>query len=487
MPKVQSVIRLAAFSLIEVLLSISLFSIFVMMLVAALLQSQENADLTSNRLRAAQFAEEGLEAMRSIKNENYEGLSDGDYGLSWTGGKWILSGTQDTQDRFIRQVNISTISDSLKLVRLTVTWPQTAARTATLSFESYLSNWSLPRQGDWTEPTPDPEPLPDNVAGIKIQTQGNYAYVVRGNQTANFIILDVTNPSSPQILATLDLPGTPTNIALSGNYAFVSNMDNQQNIQAIDISNPNSPIFNPAWTFKGIGNEPATSISIVGNRAYMTREYKNISNSPTFYIVDISNPADMKALGYLRLREPLFGLPVSAFDVYASGNYAYVASGFFRTGIGIIPYIQTVDVSTSNPVLVNTQTPFSLSLLNFGNATSISGYGNTITLGQDQPGNRIYTYTISNPTTPSLAANFATEGKINDVCFGPNSNYAYLATEASTKEFQLIDVSNPSSPTLVGSSDLDGILNGISYSPSKDRVFAVGNQDQGQFIVISPK
>ncbi|MDH4358868.1 MAG: hypothetical protein OEV37_02950 [Candidatus Berkelbacteria bacterium] len=480
-------IKLAAFSLIEVLLSISLFSIFVMMLVMALLQSQENATLTGSRLRAVQYAEEGIEATRSIKNENFEGLVDGDYGLAFVGSRWTLSGTQDTQDGFTRTVNISTISESLKRIRVTISWPQTSVRIGSLSFESYLSNWAQPQQGDWTDPIPDPEPLPDNIAALKIQTQGNYAYLIRGNQTANFIIINVTNPASPQIIATLDLPGGPTNIAISGNYAFISNKDKNQNLQVVDITDPNNPRFDSAWTFRGIGNEPATSMALSGNRVYLTREFKEISVSPTFYAIDVTTPTSPKELGYIRLKDPVNGYALSAFDVYVSGNYAFVAGGYKENETTYKPYLQVIDVTNPQPVVKATYPLFDPAISNLGYAIAIAGYDNTIAVGQDNPANNVYIFDIANPLNLIQRAIYNASGKVNDLCFGPNSNYTYLATEAADKEFQLIDVSNPSSPSLVGSSDLAGILNGISYSSSKDRVFAVGNQDQGQFVVISPK
>jgi len=489
MKKVRFYTKVKSLSLVEVLLSIALFSIFSLFLVSSLLYGQESAIQASSRVRAVSIAEEGLEATRGMRNEKFTNLTDGSFGLTASGGKWESSGSSDTVDGFSREVTVSTVSESVKKIKSIVTWPQSSQRTGNISLETYLTDWSKKKPGgSWTEPTPEPPlPLPDNVAGLKIQTQGDFAYVVRGNATANFIIVDITDPSVPQIKATLDLPGEPTNIAVSGAYAYVSNKDKLQNVQIINITDPAKPNFDPAWSFKGIGNEPGTSLVEKDSRIYLTREYKNISNSPTFYKIDVTNPTAPTSLGYLRLQEPVLGIPLSAFDVYVSGNYAYVAAGLFRTGLGILPYLTVVDISQDQPVIKKTVTPFNLQDWNFGNAISISGYENTVVLGQEGPGNRVYTYDITDPVNPVLKGKHNAAGRVNDISFGNNSTFSYLATDAPDQEFQLLDVSNPSSPTLVGKTDMPDVLSGVCYSWDKDRIFVVGGQNNGGFIVIKPK
>lgn len=474
--------------MIEVLLAIALFAIFATTLVISIGYGEQSSASAGLRTRAAILADEGVEVARNIRNTSYDNLVDGTYGLAFSAGKWALTGSPTAVDSFTRQITISTISDSVKKVTSQVSWPQTPSGTAKVTFDTYLTNWILNQPSDWIDPLPEPNPLPDNVAGLKIQTQGNYAYVIRGSQTKNFIIVDITNPDVPQIAATLDLSGTPTNIALSGNFAFVSNADSSQNMQVIDITTPATPVFNPAWSFKGLGNAPATSIMIQGNRAYLTREYKMISNSPTFYTIDIANPKAPVSLGYVRLKEPAFGLPVSAFDIYVSGNYAYTSSGFLQTGFGLIPYLQTIDISQDQPVLKKSVTPFNLQN-NFvlGSAITITGFGNIVAIGQEGPANKLYLYDVATPLTPVLKSAYNIGGRPNDISYGPSSKYIYVASDAANQQFQLIDVTDPSNPTLYSKLNLNDTLNGICYSSSKDRVYALGNQANSQFIIIRPQ
>lgn len=83
------------------------------------------------------LAEEGLEAARNIRDENYVNLTDGTYGLSISNNKWAFTGTQDTTGAYTRRLTISTIDDSTKQVVCTVIWP--GGKQVSLS--TYLTDW----------------------------------------------------------------------------------------------------------------------------------------------------------------------------------------------------------------------------------------------------------------------------------------------------------------------------------------------------------
>ena len=76
---------------------------------------------------------------------------------------------------------------------------------------------------------------------------------------------------------------------------------------------------------------------------------------------------------------------------------------------------------------------------------------------------------------------------IRDVYFESGSNLIYVASDENTAEFLVVDVTNPSSPALLSFLDLPFDLNGIYYLSVKDRVFAVGDGDLEEFIVITPQ
>src|SRR5262245_58115575 len=110
MPKVQWIIkRQAGFSVIEVLLAATVFGFLVTGLIGAFVYGRASTDASGDRARAVALADEGLDAVRNIRDASYSNLTDNTFGLVQTGGVWTLSGTSDTTGIFTRQVTISTV------------------------------------------------------------------------------------------------------------------------------------------------------------------------------------------------------------------------------------------------------------------------------------------------------------------------------------------------------------------------------------------
>lgn len=129
------------FSLVEVLLAVSVFGLIAAGLIGGLIYGQESTALAGQRTRATILADEGLEAVRNIRDENFSNLTDGTYGLTISGNKWILSGSQDVTDIFTRQIVISSIDTSRKSVTATVSWQQNPQRNGSVILTTNLTAW----------------------------------------------------------------------------------------------------------------------------------------------------------------------------------------------------------------------------------------------------------------------------------------------------------------------------------------------------------
>jgi len=131
----------AGFSLVEVLLSIVIFAMLVGTFISSLIYSQESERLAGDRARATFLAQEGMEAIRNIRDENFSNLTNGDHGLAVSGNVWTFSGTSDTTDIFTRAINISDIDVNTKLITSNVTWKQNEQRDGLVTLTSRLTNW----------------------------------------------------------------------------------------------------------------------------------------------------------------------------------------------------------------------------------------------------------------------------------------------------------------------------------------------------------
>ncbi|MBI4067698.1 hypothetical protein HY407_04900 [Candidatus Gottesmanbacteria bacterium] len=151
-------------SIVEVVLATALFVIFASGTAGLVIQGLSNNRLGSEKAIATQYASEGIEAVRSIKNQSYAKLVDtGGTGLrqSVSSNVWEFFGANNTKvhnatDNYIRTITISSInrdgsgnivtsggtSDPLtKKVTSQVSWFVTSGRQNTITQTAYLTNW----------------------------------------------------------------------------------------------------------------------------------------------------------------------------------------------------------------------------------------------------------------------------------------------------------------------------------------------------------
>lgn len=141
MKRARLITNQQGFSLVEVILASAVFVLLIAAFVGAYLYGQEATALAGNRARATLLAEEGLEAVRNIRDADFSNLIDGVYGLTTTNNQWNLSGSSDMVDIFTRQIVISSINAEKKSVMANVTWQQNPQRNGAVSVTTRFTNW----------------------------------------------------------------------------------------------------------------------------------------------------------------------------------------------------------------------------------------------------------------------------------------------------------------------------------------------------------
>jgi len=143
MKKAQLNIDQSGFSVVEIIIASAVFALIVTAFIGSLLYFNKSAMAAGTRPRAVFLAEEGLEAARNIRDEDFSNLIDGTYGLAVSGGQWIFSGSQDLTDNFSREVKISTIDANTKEVSSKISWDKGLIDSGSVSLPTYLTNWMV--------------------------------------------------------------------------------------------------------------------------------------------------------------------------------------------------------------------------------------------------------------------------------------------------------------------------------------------------------
>jgi prepilin-type N-terminal cleavage/methylation domain-containing protein len=129
------------FSLVELLVSISIFLVFVIAVTEVTTSVSKESRNSANKQRAAVLAEEAVEAVRNIRDANFDNLVDGVHGLATTSNEWSLAGSSDLTDIFTRAITISTVNPNQKKVDVLITWADQIEPNNSFSLSTYLTNW----------------------------------------------------------------------------------------------------------------------------------------------------------------------------------------------------------------------------------------------------------------------------------------------------------------------------------------------------------
>ena len=151
---------------------------------------------------------------------------------------------------------------------------------------------------------------------IDVAVADHYAYVI---DEGGIACIDLVNPGNPVLLDRVNTPlKNPSNITITGNYAYLCLQTAEFAI--IDISDPTSlgsPVYIPL-------SKPPFNIEISGNFAFISVKNDGIA------IVDIRDPQNPGT--------PIYRDTASyGYDVAVSGSYAYVADG--TAGLAVIPLL----------------------------------------------------------------------------------------------------------------------------------------------------
>ncbi|KKU91258.1 MAG: hypothetical protein UY21_C0011G0037 [Microgenomates group bacterium GW2011_GWA1_48_10] len=149
------------FSILEVMLAVAIFAIFGVSAAIGIVGALQTNRVALEKTIATQYASEGLEAARSIRNQSYPTFTSpgGPTGISQspTTGSWQWSGSSNILDsRYTRTITLSTVQrdgngnivssggtddPNTRKVTSQVTWNFVSNRSLDVSLSEYLTNW----------------------------------------------------------------------------------------------------------------------------------------------------------------------------------------------------------------------------------------------------------------------------------------------------------------------------------------------------------
>jgi hypothetical protein len=173
-----------------------------------------------------------------------------------------------------------------------------------------------------------------------VDAQGNYAYVAAG--FAGLRVIDLTQPSAPQEVGAFLTQSYTMGVAVQGNYAYLitgQQAKEARGVYIVDVSDPRNPAqagyfyLEPHSTVYGAG----WAIRVSGNYAY-------IANELGIGILDVSQPSNPVWVDLV---------PTGAFFVAVDGSRAYSVGGGFAvvdTGNPLAPALLSLSTQAAQGV-----------------------------------------------------------------------------------------------------------------------------------------
>jgi len=136
-------------SLVELLVVIGIFITVIAGLVFFVFDSFSAGRLSYDLIKANFLAEEGIEAARSIRDNNFSNLIAGNHGLAISGSHWIFQGAEEdltsqlNEGKRVVVIENDPLDQNIKKITSTVTWNFTENRPEEIKLISYLTNWQM--------------------------------------------------------------------------------------------------------------------------------------------------------------------------------------------------------------------------------------------------------------------------------------------------------------------------------------------------------
>ena len=450
-------------SLVEILVAISIFVLSMTAAFQLIFGGQSLSVDAANAQLAADYAQEGTSAVRTVRDREWAELMDGNHGLVFQNNEWMFGSTSvsDTKDIFTRTISVSTINENVKIATTTVTWQVNSGRLQKIEAVEQLTNWgalsySSCRQenltGDWSRPVSiGSADLGSGNQGTDVLAKLPYAFVSGVSSTASkpdIFSFNVSSPSSPTLADSLNIgAGGINSIYIKGNYLYAASANDSKELIIFDISDPNNMV--EAGSLSLSGSTDAMSVIVFENTAAVGRlsaasseiAFINVSDPayPTLIRGDSSNDGDVR-------------------DFAISGNILYVISKQSDEDVWLYNITDTL-----NPIRIGyhdiegTTEDLSIFVQYRGGANLLVGNteGELVALGATSTVDKIYVRDRIN-----------LGGDVNDiVCVV--GNLAFLATSNSGKEFVIVNTNNLDSMAEYASLNYPQVATGIDFADNK--------------------
>ncbi|HEX8964919.1 MAG TPA: hypothetical protein VF820_00635, partial [Patescibacteria group bacterium] len=226
---------------------------------------------------------------------------------------------------------------------------------------------------------------------IEMAISGNYVYVIINNNAATLKIVDISNPTAPSIVGSLNLGAVGSSIAVNNGYAFIGS---NANLWIVNVTTPSAPVLTGSY---GVSSSiTGVAVSADGNYAYLSLN----RNNNQLMILSTSNKSTPSLVTTYSVTAN------NSLCIFASGNYVYL-------GTGNSPGQEFLVINVSNPASPSKSGGFEVG----ANLNRIFVFNGIAFLASTSTGQQVRILNVNDPTNVTQISTYNLGQNGNDVYF----------------------------------------------------------------------
>ncbi|MDA1209225.1 MAG: hypothetical protein O2904_04315 [bacterium] len=458
----------AGFMLIDVLIGIVLFGMFMTAIGTSMLFNQRSFLSTGDRMRAVFLAEAGLEAARSVRYEDFSQLSAGTYGMQiGVDGLWNLAGTGTvTSDNYTTTITIAPIDSNTFSAVAATSWDFGMQRAGTITATTELTHWNQVKPlGNWATISRQGLYIDGGTPGFNsVTVSGDYAYIT-SSAGAGLYVFDISDPATPtRVASSFSLGAAGYRTVVDGTSLYVATGDTGSEVRSYNITLPSSLSAGNLIASANVpGDDRVRALGVfndtvlVGATEDVTTHHELYSYSTALVLLDSLDNAG------------------SFLDMYLADGYAYLASGQDVAELRVVDIFDPANLEDAAGVGYN--------LTDVYDGIAIARSGTGILLGRMNGAiiEELILFDNALSTVPSPPPGpfyYEVGGEVTGIAIDPSGTYGFLSSDASSKEFSAVRINSlvAGKPAEAGSYDSDqGFGRGLFYDMQRDRIFLISD------------
>lgn len=397
--------------------------------------------MSGDRIRAVQYTERSLEAIRAIRDISFSSVTTGQHGLmvDETTKKWALSGSEMIMSGgYITNLTITPVtSDWVRLSALTK-WKHGYNRSGAILLMSELTDWRTTRNiGNWSSITLDgsyTDGATPQFVDIAVYS-GSYVFLGARSSVGIYVINTTDTTSPARVNSAFSLGHGVRDIAILGSYLFVASDDSNAEVRVYNITSPTTFSSASLVHSQNIqGSSRVRSLAISGDMLYVGTTASTGIGDDEFYAFRIEDT------GVLTLTDTINDDTTGILKIAISGTAAYLASSMDTSELRVVNVASGANILSLGGYNLSDRIENGLSI-------AVSGTSAFIGTERGTSIDELVLFDVRTggvPTTPPGPWYHEGSGSIVGIDMDPTRCFAFFAAESASKALQIIDMRDKS-------------------------------------------